>query len=456
MKETTMEKREKQRTTVAIIVITLLAVLSGVFVALYVTAKAGRNDAEERYNALAESTYRKSYYSLLYNMDGLEGATNKLTVASGKALKQEYLGDITSYATAAAENMSDFTPEEGGDSKILKFINQTGDFAKYLDDKLNKGGSMTEADSKTIDEIAVAVREIKGALASLSAEVEGGDFSFVNTLREEDSNFNRTLRSFEEKDVDYPSMIYDGPFSDSLSDRTPKALTGEPVSEDSVRAVVVKVLGLAETTDISVKSGSKTYFETYDCEAETPAGKGYVTVAKSGGFPVSFSLPEMTETAVNVDASVAETVAETYLREIGFDGMKAVWASLYDNVYYINLAAYRDGVILYPDLVKVKVGAESGNVIGMEALNYIYNHEERTLASAIVTEQEALEAISEYIELSSCRLALVPTKGGGETLTYEFFGTKGEDKYFVYVDAESGEELKIMRVLDGERGLLLQ
>ena len=53
-------------------------------------------------------------------------------------------------------------------------------------------------------------------------------------------------------------------------------------------------------------------------------------------------------------------------------------------------------------------------------------------------------------------IALVPTKGGGEALTYEFFGTKGDDKYFVYVDAESGEEMKIMRVLDGERGLLLQ
>ena len=92
----------------------------------------------------------------------------------------------------------------------------------------------------------------------------------------------------------------------------------------------------------------------------------------------------------------------------------------------------------------------------MECLNYVYNHTERTLPAAIVTEQEAAEAISEYIALDSCRLALVPTKGGGEALTYEFYGTKGDDKYFVYVDALTGEELKIMRVLGGERGLLLQ
>ena len=251
-------------------------------------------------------------------------------------------------------------------------------------------------------------------------------------------------------------MIYDGPFSDALSERQAKALTGDNVDEGRVAEIVRLLIGNANLSDISVKNGSKTYFETYDCEAETPQGKAYVTLAKQGGFPVSFSLPEASENAANVEVSAAEKAAETYLLDIGFENMKAVWASLYDNVYYINLALCRDGVILYPDLIKIKVGAESGKVIGMECLNYIYNHEERTLPTPVVTEREAAEAIGEYLELSSCRLALVPTKGGGEALTYEFYGTKGQDKYFVYVDAESGEELKIMRVLDGERGLLLQ
>ena len=449
------ERKKKAKTTVAIVVIALLAVVTAVFAALYVTARSEESAADERYRALAESTYRKSYYALLYNMDGLEGATNKLTVASGKALKQEYLADISSYATAAAENMSDFTPEEGGDSKILKFINQTGDFAKYLDDKLNKGGSFTESDQKTIGEIASAVKEIKTELSALSEEVERGDFSFVDTLRQKDSEFNKTLRSFESKDVDYPSMIYDGPFSDSLSEREAKALGGADLTEEDAKRVAASLLGIPKDAEISVKSGSKNRFETYDCEAETPAGRAYVTVAKKGGFPVSLSVPENAQNALHIEAKDAERYAEEYLRDIGVDNMKAVWASLYDNVYYVNLACARDGVILYPDLIKVKVGGDNGHILGLESLNYVYNHVERDLPTPVVTEQEAAEAISEYIALSSCRLALVPTKGGGEALTYEFYGAKGEDKYFVYVDALTGEELKIMRVLDGERGLLL-
>ena len=449
------EKAERRRSVIAVVVIGALALTTALMTALFVTARAKKAQAEGRYRTLAESTYRKSYYSLLYNIDGLETATNKLTVASGKATRQEYLSDITAYSTAAAENMAAFTPEEAGDSKMLKFINQTGDFAKYLDDKLNKGGELSATDRRTIGEIAAAVGEIKGTLTALGDEAERGDFSFVDTLRDRNSLFSETLRSFEDKDVDYPSMIYDGPFSDSLTERTAKALSGERIGEEEAREIAARIIGV-DSADISVKEGSKNVFESYACEAETPRGRAYLTLAKQGGFPVSLNLPEEREGGVSLAATDVERMAEDFLRELGIPSMKAVWASLYEDVYYINLAAEERGVILYPDLIKVKVSASGGKILGMESLNYLYNHMTRDLPTAVVTAQEAAEAISEYIAVTSCRLTLVPTKGGGEALAYEFFGTKGEDKYFVYVDAESGEEMKIMRVLDGERGLLLQ
>ena len=106
------ERKERKRDIAAIVVIVLLTALSVIFTTLFVTAKASEKAAREEYRALAETAYRKSYYSLLYNVDGLETATNKLTVASGKATRQEYLSDMTAYATAAAENMAAFTPEE--------------------------------------------------------------------------------------------------------------------------------------------------------------------------------------------------------------------------------------------------------------------------------------------------------------------------------------------------------
>ena len=86
---TTLEKKKKSKDGVAILVIALLSVAAAVMTALFVTARAKQAKADERYRVLAESTYRKSYYALVYNVDGLDTAADKLTVASGKAFSIE-------------------------------------------------------------------------------------------------------------------------------------------------------------------------------------------------------------------------------------------------------------------------------------------------------------------------------------------------------------------------------
>jgi len=450
------EKQERRRDRIAILVIVLLSIAAAVFGILFATAKASEMRVKDDYRALAETTYRKNYYGLVYNVEGMEGALNKLGVASNRALKQEYLADITAFSSAAAENMSGLVDRAEDQSKILKFINQTGDFSRYLDDKLNKGGDFTARDRETIGEIGDALSEIKRTLADLEGEAEKEGFSFVDSLKAEDSLFSQTIRSFSSEEIDYPAMIYDGPFSDSMTERTAKALTGEEITEEECRQKVKELLFDEEVRGVKITAGSKNVFETYLCEAETDRGTVYLTLAKKGGFPVSINRSVRTPSQKTIGAKEAESLAEKYIAVIGIADMKAVWASDYENVYYINLACEKEGVILYPDLIKVKVDGETGEVLGLEGQNYVFNHTEREIESPVVTTQEALDAISEYIEISSCRLAIVPTKGDGEALTYEFYGTKGGDKYFVYVDAASGEELKIMRVLDGERGLLLQ
>jgi len=251
-------------------------------------------------------------------------------------------------------------------------------------------------------------------------------------------------------------MIYDGPFSDSMTEREAKAISGEVITEERAKIFAESLLPHANISEISVKDGSKNVFDTYDCELQTERGTAYVTLSKQGGFPVSMNAPRAEDGEVGLTSEDAEAIAEGYAAAIGLDEMKAVWASLYENVYFVNLAYVEKDVIVYPDLVKVKVDGVRGEVVGMESLNYIFNHTERTLPTPAVSESDAIAGVSENISVESVRLTLVPTKGDKEKLAYEVYGTKGNEKYFVYLDAATGEELKIMYVVDGDRGLLLQ
>jgi hypothetical protein len=45
--------------------------------------------------------------------------------------------------------------------------------------------------------------------------------------------------------------------------------------------------------------------------------------------------------------------------------------------------------------------------------------------------------------------------GENEVLTYEFYGTIGDSEYYVYVDAQTGEEVEVLTVIGTAQGKAL-
>jgi len=48
-----------------------------------------------------------------------------------------------------------------------------------------------------------------------------------------------------------------------------------------------------------------------------------------------------------------------------------------DNTAIINYAYKQGDVVVYPDLIKVKIALDNGEVIGFESKGYLSNHTER-------------------------------------------------------------------------------
>ena len=120
----------------------------------------------------------------------------------------------------------------------------------------------------------------------------------------------------------------------------------------------------------------------------------------------------------------------------------------------MNLVYEENDIIYYNDMVKVKVHAETGKVVGFDSLSYAYNHTQRDTSEPLISEEIAKTKVFGEMAIQSIRLAVVP-KDQAEILTYEVFGEIGEKKYFFYIDAKSGEETNILCVIDSDQGRLL-
>ena len=107
-------------------------------------------------------------------------------------------------------------------------------------------------------------------------------------------------------------------------------------------------------------------------------------------------------------------------------------------------------------MVKVKVSLQTGKIAGFESREYIYNHTERDTDYAVnVTEEEALAASYGEMQVESIRLTVIPLDAGGEKLTYEVYGTIDGYGFFVYVDAATGKDVRVLQVIDSDEGELL-
>lgn len=106
-------------------------------------------------------------------------------------------------------------------------------------------------------------------------------------------------------------------------------------------------------------------------------------------------------------------------------------------------------------MVKVKVCETKGKVVGFDAVAFLKNHRSRSAPNTKISLGEAREKLNKNLNVEASRLTVIPVDGK-EVAAYEFVCTyKEEDTYFIYVDANTGNEVRILNVLNSKQGRIL-
>ena len=84
-------------------------------------------------------------------------------------------------------------------------------------------------------------------------------------------------------------------------------------------------------------------------------------------------------------------------------------------------------------------------VSAFDASKYLKNHKTRTVEKPALSVEQAQEKLHESLTAEKATLALVQTKRG-EKPAYEFLCSYGDQKYFVYIDANNGNEIAILNL----------
>lgn len=393
--------------------------------------------------------YQRALYEAAEGMAGMQATLKKLTATASAAMEIEYLSEIAVQASGIQKSLSILPVGADEITKMMKFVNQAGDFADSALAKLAHGGALSNDDRETAASLCSQCAKLSLSIGEILMGEQGNEWMLENEKDMENADYSFLTGP----DRVYPVLLYDGPFSDSLLSSSMKGLTNEKVTRE--KAMENARAFLSEGLQ-KIEYNSETFGEEkcFVFDAVINGLKSSVSVTERGGR-VLYVICENTKAEERLSEDECIKTAMDYLQKRGFPTMHAGYYRKFAGVLTVNLAPVENGVILYPDLIKMQVNMENGDICGMEFTNYYSNHENRTIEPPLIDETQALLSIDSSLEPIGVKTALIPLSVR-EVLSYEVHAKRSDGEFLVYIDAYTGDEIMMYEVVEMQDGTIVQ
>lgn len=448
-----MAYKTRKKTNKSVLILTI--VLCSIIVSLMVLSIA-LSISTSKYKMRLENVYKKNYYELLNNLEDIEVGFTKLIATNSLSTQQELLQEVYEASTMANVNLTSLPVASNKIAHITSYINSVNGYSTAL---LSKAYEKVKLNDEALDNINSLYKYSKIIMYDLNEYVDSlhGKNSIIKQVKysnADSSAFDGGMR-INANTEKVPSLIYDGPFSDSVVNKEIKGLSGIEVTKEQAEQYIIDNFTYFGDYQVKYDGETKGKFATYNFILKSVEVKLYVQITQNGGMVLSINMLDGKGGNNDLSSNQCNILAHNFASIMGFENMHSVWYQDTDEIVYVNLAPIVEHVIYYPDLIKVKVDKRLGMVVGWEATNYAYNHTSRETPTFGLSFAECEKNLSTALKVVERNLCVIPNKYVGESVAFEYICTWQEYKYYVYLDANTGEELNILRVIDTDNGDLL-
>ena len=335
----------------------------------------------------------------------MEVLLSKAMLTSSPQKAADILKDIWHRAELVSTNLGQLPVQQGALVNTQKFISQVGDYAKTLNGQNVKGQVMNQDQMDTIKSLHQYAVSLNDNLDKFHGELSAGTMKWENLagggaklFSKSDVEVPMSISNIDGTFEEMPTLIYDGPFSEHMTNQKALGLSGENVSEDQAIENLGKLFGKENIRNIQKVSDNKngvidTYNFSFELEGKKEKSVAEADVSVVGGRVVWF-LYNRDVGDVELDIDKAKEIGKQFLEKSGFKNMRDTYYTEQQGVATINYAYEQDGVTVYADLVKVKVALDNGEIVGFESKGYLMSHRERDIPTPVLSEAEALRKVA--------------------------------------------------------------
>ncbi len=421
---------------------------------------------QKEYRQVMENQYNLAFFELVDYVQNVENYLAKSLISTSPEHGAETLTRVWKEANLAQIYLSQIPINNEGLSNTARFLNQVSDYSYSLSRKNIYNEPLTQEDLDNLQNLHKLSVDLQNILNQLSAEMTDGTISWKELTKKGSTMFaqqvsNNSKDSFSNIDSnfgEYAGLIYDGAYSEHIDKAEKKGLTGDNVSEDQAKEIAINLIGSDKIKEINSnglsENGNIASF-SFSCILNDGDKNNPVSIAISqkGGHVVFMNYNRDISAEV-ISQEEANKIGKEFLEAKGYSSMKETYFLKQDGIVTINYAYSQNDVVIYTDLIKLKIALDNGEILGMETTGYLNSHTERNIPTPSISLEEAKSHLNQKLEILSEGFAIIPTEWKTEIFCYEFKGKVDDTDFLVYINAETGKEENILVIINTPNGTL--
>ncbi len=444
MMEQTMKREQKLWSCAVAGLIVLLAVV-GSF-SLYRINQLHTEQQQAMYQT--EAMYQRSLGELTDAVQNLNGQLAQLLVTTSQEQLLLGLSNLWREVYSAISYLGSLPVAMHELEQTDLLLNDIAEYSYYLLRKnVLQQNPLTLQDWNQLEEFYHRSQVVKQELDILETSLLADAFRLTAISLEDEANpVVTTFRSIETQVDAFPELTFDEGVR--KIEPEPRPIQGEPTDENQA---ITNADNFLAALDLSDEQGTLAFVTEH---TKVPVygiaypGNQYVEVSQVGGHVLQYYLSRELGAAA-LKLSEAEQKATALLQQLHFTDLVCVERTLEQNTANFIFVPEQDGVYLYPDMIKLQLALDNGALLSFDQTSYQTRHYTRTLAAPTLREEEILQNRNPNFQLESVHLALITDSYSiHELLTYEIRGTIVGEAFSIFVDAHTGQEVRIVQRTD--------
>ena len=244
-------------------------------------------DRAKKLEIKVENNYNRAFHELVNYVDDIDTLLQKSMLVSSPSQMASISSELFRQTSAAKACLGQLPISEIQLENTEKFLSQIGDYTYVLSQNVINNAQITDTDYNNLSSLGDYANTLNEKLLAMQNDVYEGNINF-GTIKKESKKYLQTahaegvLNNFEgvEKEFqEYPSLIYDGPFSEHIESIKPAMVeNAKDIPADKALEIAKEFLG-EKGKNLNLKGDSQNNkLPSYSFSSGTDESEIYIAI----------------------------------------------------------------------------------------------------------------------------------------------------------------------------------